>query len=160
MSSPLDYTAYRFWRRVRKGDGCWEWTGALARGGYGLFKSNHIQTRRAHRVAWILTNGPIPDGLDVCHSCDNRLCVRPDHLWLGTRADNNADMQQKRRAIGAHGNVWGENASWHKLTWEDVDEIRRLHLAGASQRELARRYPVSRPRIRKILNGQAWREAA
>ncbi|WP_223643966.1 HNH endonuclease [Corallococcus sp. EGB] len=92
--------AERFWEKVRKGEGCWEWTLAHLRG-YGVFTANgkHL---RAHRVAWELTNGPIPEGVLVCHHCDNPGCVRPDHLFLGSNADNNADRDSKgRQARGA-----------------------------------------------------------
>jgi hypothetical protein len=92
--------APRFWAKVRKGDGCWEWQGAT-RHGYGtVWVAEAGGMRLAHRIAWELTNGPIPDGLLACHHCDNRVCVRPDHLFLGTYADNAQDMSRKGRAHG------------------------------------------------------------
>ena len=88
----------RFWKRVKKTKDCWEWQGMKKKDGlpYGLVK---IFFRRfyAHRVAWELTNGPIPKGLNVLHRCDNPVCVRPSHLFLGTQADNIADMVSKGR---------------------------------------------------------------
>lgn len=98
--------AERFWAKVNK-DGpipahvpelgpCWVWTAALHRRGYGWFRFNGTPTL-AHRVSWELTNGPIPDGLQVLHKCDNKPCERPDHFFLGTDADNMADKTAKGR---------------------------------------------------------------
>jgi hypothetical protein len=93
----------RFWARVRKSDGCWEWTGACFKcGGYGQFTIEHGQQVRAHRHSWELHNGPIPKGLWVLHRCDNPKCVRPDHLFLGTCTDNARDMMAKGRGRGQY----------------------------------------------------------
>lgn len=96
----------RFWRRVMKpeSDGCWTWTGSTAGYGYGrVFVDGRQQS--AHRVAWELTNGPIPEGLIVCHKCDNPPCVRPLHLFLGTHKDNSQDMVRKQRGPGQKNSV-------------------------------------------------------
>jgi hypothetical protein len=146
--SSIVYTAFRFWKRVRMGPGCWEWTGPLARGGYGLFGSPHIPSKRAHRVAWMLVNGAIPPGISVCHRCDNRLCCRPDHLFLGTHADNNADMQRKGR-----GNSFGRQ----RLSTDQVYQILVRHLAGETGVALAREFGVGTSQISRIVNRQAWR---
>ena len=96
----------RFWRHVNK-DGptqpqmetpCWVWVGHIHKNtGYGSFENREGRTDGAHRIAWVLSNGEIPDGLHVLHHCDYRPCVRPDHLFLGTQANNVADMIAKGR---------------------------------------------------------------
>ena len=88
----------RFWEKVRTGKGCWEWQGGRAAFGHGLIHlGNGNKLVQAHRVAWELANGPIPDGLCVLHHCDNPPCVRPTHLFLGTLGDNARDMVAKGR---------------------------------------------------------------
>ena len=99
MKIKKDTTKSRFWAKVKKSDGCWEWTGALTRVGYGHFFMGHRNDQRqgAHRVSWAIHNGPIHNGLHVLHRCDNRRCVRPSHLFLGTNQDNQQDCLDKNR---------------------------------------------------------------
>jgi hypothetical protein len=87
----------RFWDKVRKDNYCWEWTaGSRGKTGYGSLKVNK-KVIDSHRVSWMIYFGSIPDGMCVCHKCDNRKCIRPDHLFLGTKGDNNRDMFRKGR---------------------------------------------------------------
>jgi hypothetical protein len=129
----------RFWEKVKKNkDGCWEWTANKMRLGYGMFRFDKIW-QLSHRVSWKITNGPIPEGLNVLHRCDNPACVRPDHLFLGTQIDNIKDMVKKGR-------------QWKKLTDKQVVEIRQKYAHGdVLQRELAENYNVSRDHICDIV---------
>lgn len=88
----------RFWAHVETPvDGCWEWTGGTTHFGYGAFKKQNRVQVNSHRYSWELHNGPIPEGVFVCHRCDNPLCVRPDHLFLGSGFDNMRDASKKGR---------------------------------------------------------------
>ena len=146
--------ADRFWSKVDKSGECWLWTTAVTRAGYGKFGPHPGEAVHAHRFVWILTYGAIPDGLLVCHHCDNRLCVRPDHLFLGTSADNNQDCAAKGRNIMQ---THPERASQQKLTDEQVREIRQLYASGEmSQYALARRYGVTQANISCIVHYKSW----
>jgi hypothetical protein len=110
----------------------------------------------AHRLAWELTNGPIPDDACVCHHCDNPRCVRPDHLFLGTQRENLRDMRNKGRgAIPAPRQ--GSKHHKAKLTESEVIAIRAAHSAGETQLSLARRYHVTGANICDIVNGHTWK---
>jgi hypothetical protein len=97
--------ADRFWHYVEKGAGCWLWRGARRADGRGMLNVRHPRPRPilAHRIGYEVQRGSIPTGMQVCHTCDNPSCVRGDHLFLGTNADNRADMKAKGR--GANQNT-------------------------------------------------------
>ncbi len=136
-------------------NGCVLWTGTARPSGYGyitLGSRMGNQKIAAHRASWELHNGPIPDSLCVLHRCDVRLCVAPEHLFLGTNADNTADMIAKgRQAIG-------EKSGLAKLTQEQVRQIRDRYAAGGiSQRTLAREYRVRDITVSAVIRRRNWK---
>ena len=143
----------RFWSFVEKSRRrccCWLWGGSRRPNGYGVFWN---QGRRvsAHRFSWELANGPIPDGLSVLHSCDNKPCVRPAHLFLGTQADNMRDRDQKGR------NLIGSESPRAKLTESQVLEILASGRRYGWRIALARKFRVSISTIKAVACGQNWR---
>jgi hypothetical protein len=151
-AGPAKPVEERFWSKVDKTPECWIWTGATNSRGYGLTTNKPIPGVGcfAHRLSWFLAYGPIPDDLCVLHRCDNRECVRPDHLWLGTRADNLRDMVEKGRQSR------GVSQPHAKLTVAKVVEIRRLAAQGASHTRLAGVFGVSRSSVDNVVNGTRW----
>lgn len=145
----------RFWEKVSKTDGCWEWTGSLNNQGYGQIRIDG-KSLLAHRVSWGMAFGPIPDGLLVLHRCDNPPCIRPDHLFLGTFADNSHDMIQKGRQVIRV----GEDCVSASLTYRDVATIRELASTGLSSRKLAKQFGVSHTTILDIVRGNRYKTNA
>jgi hypothetical protein len=139
----------RFWQTVNKTEGCWLYTGMCSRG-YGRFWLNKDRVA-AHRFSYELAYGPIPEGLSVCHKCDVRNCVRPDHLFLGTYKDNLQDASRKGRM------QHGATHYLAKLTDEKVRTIRQDFAQGTSSTKLSRRFGVAKQTIRAIVRGKTWR---
>ena len=150
--SPPTPLAQRFWRKVRVTSGCWEWQGAKHEHGYGRMRPTGSRKIRqkvemAHRLAWMLTHGPIPTGLSVCHRCDNPPCCNPDHLFLGSHSDNFRDAARKGRL------------AQQKLNFAIATQIRREYRRGrgpSSMRGLAERYGVNSSCISDIITGKAY----
>lgn len=131
-------------------NGCRLWTGAVYEKGHGKFRRNYKEVR-AHRAAFELANGPIPSGQVVCHRCDNPRCINPDHLFLGTVADNNLDMIRKNR------HAFGARNGAAKLTDWRVRVIRRAARSGLPVSEIARRLGLSQSTVSHAASGQTWR---
>jgi HNH endonuclease len=152
----------RFWAKVVKGPDCWEWSGWRDRKGYACF--DYPGGRKAYRFSWEIHNGPIPPGLCVCHHCDNPSCVNPEHLFLGTIADNNADMVRKGRngfgPVTLECRPRGEAHTRAKVTEEQVREIRRLNALGIGYRRLSKEYGLSRPSIQAITRRRSWKHVS
>ena len=155
MSKTKTPIEVRFWSRVQKTDDCWLWTGFRMKNGYGTIGSGHGANKRTvHRLSYELANGPIPDGLLVCHKCDVRNCVRPDHLFLGTHADNMADASAKGRTNRS--GMPGSKNGRAKLTEDDVRNIMSKLNSGVSCTDLARYHKVSKYTISHIACGHTW----
>jgi hypothetical protein len=134
--------------------GCWEWQAHVTRYGYGLLKNDQDDGPRmvfAHRASWQIHHGKIPFGLFVLHKCDNRKCVNPNHLFLGTKKDNSDDRDRKKRqACGAkNGNA--------KYTEADILRIYDMRDAGMSNTEIARAISGSRITVWEVVTGRKWR---
>lgn len=166
---PLDSTAIaRFWSKVDKSGDCWLWTAGKSKG-YGQFSPTRRTHIYAHRLSHELAYGTIPEGLKVCHRCDTPLCVRPDHLFLGTPADNVHDRMSKGRPNnGPRGETHhyrarpelvrrGERSATAKVSAADVVAIRALRGEGVVLREIAARFGLSTPHVCDIVNRRCWK---
>lgn len=137
--------------------GCRMWTGdkrGNPRYAYNSYPVAHIEARKfsAHRLQWELLRGPIPDGMLVCHHCDNPLCMNVEHHFLGTHKDNTQDMIRKGRKADAR----GEKAGGAKVTAAQVAEIRARRAAGEQQKDLAREFGLGEMQVSRIVRGQRW----
>jgi hypothetical protein len=147
----------RFWPKVKMGaiDECWEWQGQINKAGYGRFRIGKSMPQ-AHRVSYELAIGPIPEGMKVCHKCDNPKCCNWHHFFLGTQADNVADMITKGRArfgLGPFKSTYGRI-----LTADQVHQLKALYKTGKYKpRGLAVLYSVSESTVRDIIKGRLWK---
>jgi hypothetical protein len=141
--------AAAFWLRVAKTDGCWIWNGAVTSHGYGCVQVGGRKVIGAHKYAYLISKGPVADGLQVMHSCDTPRCVNPAHLSLGTKEDNAQDMSRKGR---------GRKDGGYKLTLEQVREIKAAR-GKESSGVLAKRFGVVQSYIFGIWAGRTWRNA-
>lgn len=133
----------RFWLFVDKGDYCWNWNGSLYHKGAGDFYWNSVRLT-SYRASWLIHYGWLPTNRFICHTCDNRRCVNPDHLFVGDAMANNRDMHQKGRGVIRS-----------KLNYSQVCEIRK---SKEPPEVIAQRYGVCRRTIRFILSGVSWRK--
>jgi len=147
-------TDERFWSKVDKAGECWLWTAYRGPRGYGDFCERHGRTVKASRYAYEYAFGPIPDGLFVCHRCDNPPCVRPDHLFLGTPMDNTMDSVRKGR------NTHGNTHAFAKLTTDAAERIRVMYATGEwTQKRLGKLFGVTQRAVWQVLSGKTWRKS-
>lgn len=145
-----DYLQAKFWQKVKKTPSCWLWTGSKAL--YGLFRVTPHHRVGAHRYAYKLAFGEVPNGMLVCHKCDVPICVNPDHLFLGTPRDNADDMIQKGRANPPYGDRSGRK----KLSYAIVQDIRKAYISGVRIKDLATHYGVRREAIYLAVKYKTW----
>lgn len=141
---------------IDQASGCWLWRDRPSERGYGTLRIKDIGNY-AHRISWELHNGPIPDGMCVCHKCDVRLCVNPDHLFLGTRIDNNLDRDRK----GRHSVKRGSTVYNAKLTESDIPHIMKLCRDGKlTHKQIGAKFGVVRTLIGQINSGLIWKHVS
>lgn len=154
LSCVRHWNTERFWDHMMPDtiSGCWVWSGFREAQGYGRLSFTRGRRVQAHRLAWELTNGPIPGGMEVCHRCDNPPCCNPEHLWLGTTRDNQHDKIAKNRQAR------GERNGRAKLSAVQAREIIRRYHAGESQRSLAKAFGLAMSSIQRIRSGEYWKD--
>lgn len=148
-----------FWQKVsKKESGCWEWIGCIDALGYGrVGKKKDCNISKAHRLSWFIFNGKIPNGLLVCHKCDNRKCVNPNHLFLGTQSENMIDMVKKNRRnyVG----LFGEKNPMSKLNSALVSEIKNeRNTTGKSYKRISKMFGVSTMTVYRVCKNQLWKQ--
>jgi hypothetical protein len=133
-------------------DRCWDWSGTLSKAGYGKIKVGDVHTT-AHRISWAIHYGPVPEGMCVLHKCDNRCCVNPNHLMLGTIEDNNLDRVAKGRSAPLMGSALPQA----KLTDDQVRQIREMYRIGLSQSVIGAKFNMAQQSIQKITSRRLWK---
>ena len=141
-----------FWDKVQVNglDECWPWIAAIGSNGYGSFTTGWRKgvSRSSHRCAYFFTHGLIPEGLQVMHSCDNRLCCNPLHLSLGSCQDNMSDKVRKGRSLK------GETNPYAKLSEEEVKQLKRMK---GTRKQIAKHFGISKRQVYRIMSGDEWR---
>ena len=138
-----------FWVLVEKSNDCWLWRGKTNNGGYGNFHKGGVY--HAHRFSWVLENGLIPKGMQINHHCDNRLCVKPDHLYAGTKKQNSSDMVSRGRVNR------GSNRPLSKIKEDQVPFIRHWINIGFLEKEVANAFKISPTAVGLIKRNKTWR---
>ena len=146
--------------------GCWNWNAAFRKTGYGCLRYER-KLVDSHRISYALYNGDIPSDICVCHKCDNRKCINPEHLFLGTKADNSKDMADKGRAAKGdrHGTYLhpesiakGEKHGQSKLSEKDIIQILNgYYFENEKVKDMVKKYPVGRRYIYRIIAGDVWK---
>ncbi len=142
--------------RHKKINGCWEWQGKLNIDGYGSFvesKNGKKTEIRSHRKSYEIFIGEIPEGMQVCHKCNNPCCCNPEHLWIGTPKENTQDCIKKRRFFNGKERAKASG----KLTETQVIEMRNLYKKGVSQKEIQKQFGISQPQVSGILTYKFWK---
>lgn len=157
---------------IKINDKCWEWQGNLGKNGYGKIRNN-LEHWSTHRLSYFIFKGEIPDDILVCHTCDNKKCINPDHLYLGTHKDNAQDALKKGLLKSTSGSKWSESTRekmksrpgpdkkgdkhhLRKLTSKNIYEIRTMLDEGIKQAEIAKIYDVNPSCISNVKRKKSW----
>lgn len=151
----IDRIRYRFEMKFERGndDECWLWLGKKNYKGYGYFCMGTSKSVASHRVAYELYVGKIPKGLLVCHSCDNRECINPRHLWIGTAKENNKDRDKKGRFVA----LKGEKNGMTKITEKTAREIKMRIMTGEPMSKISRELNITYSIVNNIKAGLTWK---